>query len=138
MSKFMTKEQVIELTRLEEREILVAGFTAPVLMRSVTLLQKDEARRKAVEASANGTPSGALFMVWLIHYALVEPKLSVDELDRLPETALADLFKGAMDVSGMSKEVAARAEQSFRGGPGEAVPVPAGARPENDGDTTQG
>lgn len=133
MSKFLTKEQVIELTRLQEREVEVPGFPAPVLMRSLTILEKDDAQRRAATAGSDGKPSGAVFMVWLIHYALAEPTMTIEEISRLSDEALAALFKGAMDASGLSKEVAARAEQSFRGGPGEGVPVSAGAGLEDDG-----
>lgn len=130
MSKFLTKEQVVELTRIQDREVEVPGFPAPVLMRSVTILQKDDAQRRARRADTDEKPSGAVFMVWLIHYALVEPKLDVEQIERLPEDALVELFKGAMDVSGLSKEVKARVDQSFRGGPDEGVSISTGVRSE--------
>ena len=89
-------------------------------MRSATLTQRDDARRRAVAASQDEkVPSGAVFTVWLVHYSLVEPALTPEQIDRLPQSALEQLFRGALTVNGLDKEVAARMDQYFRGGPGQ-------------------
>ena len=127
MSKYLSNEQIVELTKIEDRDVSVPALSAPVRMRSCSLLEKDACSQEAMRAGSNGKPSGLAFMIHLVHRTIAEPTMTIEQVARLPKEALEQLFREALIVNGLDKEVAARIDQSFHVEPGQAAPVQVGA-----------
>ena len=130
-NKYLTLDALLEKSDLRQEDKYIPRLGAYVRMRELSAAEVFHIREQSTTKGKDGTPQvDALKNVRLsLAACLVEPKLSPEDVAALFEKstrAVDELAQAFKEMNGATEESRKEAENSFRGQPGEEVPVQAG------------
>lgn len=131
--RILTVSDILDAPDLGDQLVEVREWGGAVRVRPLSLEEVFAIRKEATRGTEIDEEQAGLLMIARGMTAPIFDEAHLTQLRKKNAGALNTVLAVIARLSGTDKDALAQVKATFPAGPGEAVPVPAGAGPEHDG-----